>query len=352
MSSFSVAHLCILPLRPICCLLTVISLSVGANNLLAGDSSTAVLRVGIIGCDAHALSWTKIVNGPDAQGELAEIRFVAAFAGGSEDIPKSIELRDKAIEPMKKLGVEFVDSIDKLLAKVDAVMILSIDGRKHLEEAIPVFRAGKPVFIDKPIAASLADAIRIFHLADKHGVPCFSSSSLRYAERTLNIRKDPKLGEVVGCDQYAPCPLEPHHPDFFWYGIHGVEPLITIMGTGCKQVTRIHTDGTDVAVGIWQDGRIGTVRGIRQGRRGYGSTVYGTKGIVPGGGFDGYEPLIVEIVKFFKTGKAPVSHAETLEILAFMEAADASKRQGGRPITIQSIMDQARKAAANPVSSR
>ena len=243
------------------------------------------------------------------------------------------------------MGVEIVDSIDELLEKVDVVMILSIDGRTHLEQARPVFAAGKPVFIDKPIAGSLAEAIEIFRLAKKHNVPCFTSSSLRFAKRTIDIRQDPELGELIGCDQYAPCSLEPHHPDFFWYGIHGVEPLFTIMGTGCVSVTRVHTEGTDVAVGVWNDGRIGTFRGIRQGQRGYGSTVFGTKGIVPGGAFDGYEPLIVEIVKFFKTGKPPVSEAETLEIFAFMEAADESKRQGGRPVALETVLKKAQQEA-------
>ncbi|NOX99408.1 MAG: gfo/Idh/MocA family oxidoreductase, partial [Verrucomicrobia bacterium] len=160
-----------------------------------------------------------------------------------------------------------------------------------------------------------------------------------------NIHKDPKLGEITGAEVYSPCKTEPNHPDFFWYGIHGVEPLFTIMGQGCQSVTRIHTEGTDVAVGIWKDGRIGSFRGIRDGKRGYGATVFGTKGIVQGGGFDGYAPLIVEIGKFFKSGTAPVSEAETLEILAFMEAADESKRQGGKPITLESIMNKAMKVA-------
>ncbi len=312
---------------------------------LAAAEPTLPLKAGIIGLDAHARPWTQIINDPQAEGELADMVVVAAYPGGSPDIPQSMDLLKAAREPLAALGVEIVDSIDDLLKKVDVVMILSIDGRTHLEQARPVFAAGKPVFIDKPVAGSLTDAIKIFRLAEKHNVPCFSSSSLRFAEKTLNIRQQPGLGELVGCDQYAPCSLEPHHPDFFWYGIHGVEPLFTIMGTGCVSVTRIQTEGTDVAVGVWEGGRIGTFRGIRQGRRGYGSTVFGTKGIIPGGGFDGYEPLIVEIVKFFKTGKPPVSHAETLEIFAFMEAADESKRQGGRPIALETVMNKAQQAA-------
>jgi len=307
----------------------------------------ALLKAGIIGMDAHALPWTKIINNRQATGELADMTVVAGYPGGSPDIPQSLALRASSVGPVAKLGVEIVDSIDALLEKVDVVMILSIDGRTHLEQARPVFAAGKPVFIDKPIAASLAEAIEIFRLAQQFHVPCFTSSSLRFADRTRNIRQDPQLGELVGCDQYAPCTLEPHHPDFFWYGIHGVEPLFTIMGPGCVSVTRVHTPGTDLAVGVWNDGRIGTFRGIRQGKRGYGSTVFGSKGIVPGGTFDGYEPLIVEIIKFFKTGISPVSEAETLEIFAFMEAAEQSKREGGCPVTLESVLQQAHQKASN-----
>ncbi len=307
---------------------------------------TLPLKAGIIGMDAHALPWTKIINNPDATGELADMTIVAGFPGGSPDIPQSMQLLEKSVKPCSELGVEIVDSIDELLKKVDVVMVLSIDGRAHLEQAKPVIAAGKTVYIDKPMASSLAEAIAIFRMAKEHNVPCFTSSSLRFAERTLNIRKDPALGDLVGCDQHAPCSLEPHHPDFFWYGIHGVEPLFTIMGPGCVSVTRIHTESNDMAVGVWNDGRIGSFRGIRQGRRGYGSTVFGTKGIVPGGGFDGYEPLIEEIVKFFKTGKPPVSEAETLEIFAFMEAADESKRQGGCPVPLESVMKKAQQEAA------
>lgn len=307
---------------------------------------TLPLKAGIIGMDAHALPWTKIINDPKATGELADMEIVAGFPGGSPDIPQSMELLKSSVGPVSEMGVEIVDSIDALIKKVDVVLVLSIDGRTHLEQARPVFASGKRVYIDKPIAGSLADAIAIFRLSKEYNVPCFSSSSLRFAQRTLTVRNDPALGELVGCDQYAPCSLEPHHPDFFWYGIHGVEPLFTIMGQGCVSVTRVQTEGADIAVGIWNDGRIGTFRGIRDSQRGYGSTVFGTKGIVPGGGFDGYEPLIVEIVKFFKTGKPPVSEAETLEIFAFMEAADESKRQGGAPVTLESVMKKAQQAAA------
>jgi hypothetical protein len=188
--------------------------------------------------------------------------------------------------------------------------------------------------------------VAIYPLAQQLAVPCFSSSSLRFSPGILGMRNDPRVGKVIGCDARGPCSLEPHHPDLFWYGIHGVETLFTIMGTGCASVSRVQSEGTEFVVGRWNDGRVGTFRGLRAGAHGYGATVYGDKGIAPSGGYDGYEPLVIEIVKFFKTGKPPVSADETLEIYAFMEAADESKRQGGAPVSLESVLATARKLAA------
>jgi hypothetical protein len=169
---------------------------------------------------------------------------------------------------------------------------------------------------------------------------------LRFGPGVRGVRDDKRVGKVVGCDAYGPCSLEPHHPDLFWYGIHGVEMLFTVMGTGCASVTRAHTKGTDFVTGTWKDGRIGTFRGIRAGKAGYGALVFGTEGTVPSGGSGGYEPLVVEICKFFRTGQSPVSAEETLEIFAFMEAADESKRKGGAPVTLESVMKKARAEVA------
>jgi predicted dehydrogenase len=310
----------------------------------AQDQSTKPLRAGIIGCDtSHVVAFTKLLNGPKSPG----VRVVAAYPGGSPDIPSS---RDRVEGYTKQLRdefkVEIVDSIPALLEKVDVVLLESVDGRPHLEQARPVFQARKPVFIDKPAAGSLADAIKIFELARETGTPCFSSSSLRYADGIVAVKQDPKVGEVKGCDAFGPCALEEHHPDLFWYGIHGVETLFTIMGTGCKSVTRVHTDDTDFVTGTWADGRIGTFRGLRGGKPEYGAMVFGTKGNMKCAGGGAYNLLLEEICKFFKTGKAPVSAAETIEILAFMEAADESKRQDGKPVSLESVIAKARSEAS------
>jgi predicted dehydrogenase len=316
--------------------------------LAAPAQETKPLRVGIIGLDtSHVVAFTSLLNDPKSKGELAGVRIVAAYPGGSQDIPDSRDRLEGFTKTLReKYNVEIVDSINALLEKVDAVLLESVDGRPHLKQALPVLKARKPLFIDKPVAGTLADAIAIFDLAREYGTPCFSSSSLRFSPGILGMRDNPKVGKVIGCAAYGPCSLEPHHPDLFWYGVHGVETLYTIMGTGCVSVTRVHQKGTDYVTGTWKDGRVGTFRGIREGAAGYGALVFGSKGIAPSGGYGGYEPLVVEICKFFRGGKPPVSAEETLELFAFMEAAEQSKRHGGAPVTLEVVRKQASKEAA------
>ncbi|MEX2216717.1 MAG: Gfo/Idh/MocA family oxidoreductase [Phycisphaeraceae bacterium] len=327
-------------------LLVILLLAVSSSATLA---DAPPLRIGIIGLDtSHAPAFAKALNDPNAAADLANCKVVAAYPKGSPDIESSTSRVPKYTQDMKDLGIEIVDSIDALLAKVDCVLLETNDGRPHLAQLIPCLKAGKPTFIDKPIAGSLADAVAIFELSKKYKTPVFSSSSLRYAEGAQAIRNG-KIGDVLGCDAYSPCSLEATHPDLFWYGIHGVETLFTCMGTGCESVVRITSKDFDVAVGKWSDGRIGTFRGIRKGSAGYGGTAFGSKGVSEIGKSAGYRPLVVEIVKFFRTREVPISAAETLEIYAFMEAADESKRQGGKPVTIASVMEKARKDAEGKI---
>ena len=316
--------------------------------LTARGDDKPPLKAGIIGLDtSHVVAFTKTLNNPKAKGVLARVRIVAAYPGGSADIPESKNRLQGFTDQLRdKYHVEIVDSIDALLQKVDVVFLESVDGRPHLEQVKPVFKAKKPVFIDKPVAGSLADAVEIYRLAKESGTPCFSSSSLRFGPGILGARTDPKFGSILGCDAYGPCSLESHHPDLFWYGIHGIETLFTIMGPGCESVTRIETDKAEFVTGKWKDGRVGTFRGIRKGKTDYGAMVFGEKKVGPAGGFGGYEPLVVEICKFFESGKPPVTAEETLEIYAFMEAADESKRQGGKPVTLASVLERARAKAS------
>ena len=159
-----------------------------------------------------------------------------------------------------------MNSIPELLEQVDVVLLESVDGRIHLQEAIPVIKAGKPLWIDKPVAGSLADAIAIFELAKQHNVPVFSSSSARFSPGFQAAAKNDETGPVVGAETWGPCSYSTGTPDMFFYGIHGIEPLFVLMGTGCETVSRVASEGTDLVTGVWKDGRVGTYRGIHKGK--------------------------------------------------------------------------------------
>jgi hypothetical protein len=303
--------------------------------------TAAELRIGIIGCDtSHVKEFTETLNNPDAKGHVPGGKVVAAYRGGSEDIPESANRLNGYVKILtEKYGVKMYDTIEELCTNVDAVLLESLDGRPKLQQLKLVLDAKKPVFVDKPMAASLHDVIEMFAMARRAKVPIFSSSSLRFASNTVAVHNG-LIGTVTNAETYGPCELEPHHPDLFWYGIHGVEALYAVMGTGCATVQRTNTPEGKIQVnGTWARNHKGI---FREGN--FHGIARGTKGEAPVGSFDGYVPLVREIIKFFETGVAPVDSKETIEIFAFMEAADLSKSRGGKPVKVGEVLARAARA--------
>ncbi len=303
--------------------------------------SAAELRIGMIGLDtSHVPPFTDILNNPQNKAHVPGAKVVAAFKGGSPDIASSRDRVEGFTKTLvEKYEVKLYDSVEEMVKHVDAVFIESVDGRPHLAQAIPVIKAGKPLFIDKPMAGSLKDALEIFRLAKAAKVPVWSSSSLRYGKAAQSVRAG-SIGKVTYAETTSPAGLEEHHPDLFWYGVHGCETLFTVMGTGCESVKRGKTDDGKIEVtGKWKGGRTGIFREAK----GYTGLAKGEKGEVPIGAYDGYAPLVVEAIKAFQTGIVPVSPEETIEILAFMEAADESKRRGGAEVTLAEVLKKAGK---------
>ena len=288
------------------------------------------IRIGIIGLDtSHVTAFTRILNDSSAKDHIPGAKVVAAVKDSSPDIKASYSRVEKfTAELTGKWGVKLYPNVKELCKQVDAIMIENVDGRPHLKHAFDVIKSGKPLYIDKPLAGTFADCKKIYHLAKQHKVPIFSSSSLRFSKSTLAARAG-KHGKVLHCETFSPAHIEPHHPDLFWYGIHGVESLFTVMGAGCISVQRGTTkDGKIKVTGKWKDGRVGIFRESN----GYGGTAKCETGEYQVGTYDGYAPLVKEIIKFFISGKAPVDDRETLEIYAFMNAADESKSANGKEI--------------------
>ncbi len=303
--------------------------------VFAMAASAADLRLGIIGTDtSHVSVFTRTFNDPAHPEHIAGARVVAAYKGGSPDIESSSSrVENYAKEISTKWGVELVPEISAMCGKVDAILLESVDGRKHLPQAKEAIKCGKPMFIDKPLSSSYEDALEIARLAKAGGVRWFSTSSLRWSEMATAL-KSPDAKAVM---TWGPGPEEEHHYlDLSWYAIHPMEMMYTLMGTGCMEVSRTVSKDGDVIVGKWKDGRIGIVR-TGKPYSDYGAVVFGSKKAEQSNPKmkSGYTPMLREIVKFFQGGETPVANAETLEIFAFMDAAQKSKEQGGRPVKVR-----------------
>lgn len=301
----------------------------GATTALAA----AELRVGIIGCDtSHALAFTETWNDTNAPGHVPGFQVVAAYRGGSPDIPQSVKLGDEIVPKLKeKYGVKFYDTIEELCQHVDVVCLESLDGRPKLDQLKPVLRAKKRVFIDKPMGASFQQVNDMFRLARQARLPIFTASSLRFASNTVAVKQG-AVGMVTNAMTFGPCETEPHHPELFWYGIHGVEALFTVLGPGCQSVQwSTNAQGKLEISGSWLGGRTGKFCEAPN----FHGTASGRKGEMPVGEWDGYVPLVREISKYFTTGIPPMLPQETLEVFAFMEAAATSKQQGGAAVTLR-----------------
>ncbi len=314
-----------------------ISFATSLNSVYGFDGQNEK-RIGIIGMDtSHCVAFTKYIDSLNLG-----FKVVAAFTTVAKDIPACYTRVDKFIAELKGMGVKIMDSVAQVLEHVDYVLLETADGRVKLDQATEIFKSGKRVFIDKPVAASLKDVVGIYAQAKKYGITTFSSSGTRFISKAQSVRNG-ELGEVFGADTYSPVSYEPTHSDLFWYGIHGVELLFTVMGTGCVKVRRLKTDHYDHVTGIWNDGRMGTFRGILEGsgHRGYGGEAFGAKGISYLGGWEGYEPLVDHILTYFNTGEIPVKPAETIEIYGFMEAARVSSEQGGAWVDLLTVFEEA-----------
>ena len=296
-----------------------------------------MIRLGIVDFDtSHVVAYTQRLNHIEVNEEqwVEGAKIVMGCPGTSLMSPERVP---GFTEKLKSYGVKLVDNPTEMIGQIDGVLIESVDGSVHYERAKPFLEAGVPMFVDKPFTCSLDHAKAIAELAEKKNLPLFSSSSLRYALEVQEIGdKQDQLGKVLGADAYSPGSVHPRNPGLFNYGIHGLETLYALMGTGCTSVWAVSTDDVDVVTGSWEDGRIGTLRATRAGAHSYGFTAFCEKKVVPSSinaGFI-YRELLKRIVKMFETGKPPIDIKETLEIIAFIEAAMESARRDGERIAL------------------
>ena len=293
-------------------------------------------RLGIVSCDtSHVVQFTMRLNhiGISEDQWVDGGQVVAAVPGTSLVSPERIP---GFVQQLRDFGVEILERPGDLLGRVDAVFVEANDGSVHTDLALPFVDAGLPVFVDKPLATTVEDARRMVDAARAKGTPLFSASSLRYALELQGLKRDAQVGDIIGADAYSPAALHPRNPGLFNYGVHAVEMLYELMGTGCQSVRCVWEEGAEVVVGRWVDGRLGTVRGTRSGAHSYGFTVFGEKRVVPVA-VDArfiYRELLKVIVRMLETHSWPLSPEQLVEPVAFQVAAHESAQRGGEEIRL------------------
>lgn len=296
--------------------------------------------IGLIGTDSsHATAFAQLLNDPNRPLHVPGYRVLTAWPGGSPDFPLSASRVETIMGRLEtELGVVRATSPEEVAASCDALMLLSIDGRARTELFGRIAPYGKPVFIDKPLAISVRDAVKLEALSRAHEAPIFSVSALRYAVQDAMRRVSSAGAPVLEATAFGPLQIEPTQSIYYWYGIHLAEMLFALLGPDCLSVRTERCDEYDRIVGEWTGGRTGTAI-CRRPEAGYGYEAVirtdesqMTLPIDPDFNLH-YAGLVADAVSFFDTGVAPVPLEETLAIIRFLEAAESSLHAGGAPIS-------------------
>ena len=293
------------------------------------------LNIGMVGLDtSHCLAFTRILNDRGNEYHIPGAEVVAAYPGGSEAFSHSRNrVQGFTQQLQEEYGVQVYDDISDLARHVDAILLESVDGRQHLAQ-FEQLAIGRPVYIDKPFATTTADAYAMADIAAQTGTPIMSCSSLRYAAGLTDLDEGTT---VLAAEAFGPAALLPDYPGLFWYGIHGAEILFSTMGPGCASARCIAYPDLDVVIGEWEDGRMGVLRGTRIEDRQFGCVLHtadGTRCGIAGSQPPYYYLLLRQVMAFFQTGVSPIDVHETLDIIAFLEAAEQSRAEAGAVIAL------------------
>lgn len=288
----------------------------------------------MIGLDtSHVVAFTKLLNNPHERYHVPGGKVVVAFPGGSPDFELSLSRIEGFTEQLTThFNVEIVDTIEQVAAESDAILLESVDGAVHHEQLRAIVAFQKPIFIDKPFSLSSQVARDMIRLAEVHQTPVMSTSALRYAEGLTRILQQTDKGKIIGADCFGPMEMQATQLGFFWYGIHAIEMLVAILGRGAQSVMTFSNEEHDVMTVSWKDGRIGTVRGNRQGNSQFGAVIHFEHGsefvTIHAQQKPYYASLLEQIMTFFQDGVSRVPLQETQEIIRLIEAANESQRTG------------------------
>ncbi len=294
----------------------------------AADAAQKTLQLGVIGVDSsHLAEFSRRIN-TLFKDRQTRCHVTQMWTDGRHDMP------DDDVETWRLRarghGVVDADDLDAMLDAVDGVMVLTVNGARHLDHAAPALRRGLPTYIDKPLTCDLAEARTLLALSREHEARCYSASSLRFADEVAAIDRE-ALGDLVAIDAYGPGELNDAMPRLFHYGVHTIEMVDAIWGRGVRRVRAHITEPRDHVELEYHDGRYARLRMERVGAYDFGATLHGTESVAS---FrvdfsEVYNRLVAGMVRFFEGGRAPARLEAIVENIAVMEAAHRSIAHGG-----------------------
>lgn len=297
------------------------------------------LKIGLIGLDtSHCIAFAQILQDENFKYHLSGAHIIGAYPGGSQAFSLSHSRVEGFTNQLHtQYGIPIYDSLGQLASDVNAMMLLSGDGRQHFEQ-LQHLACGKPIFIDKPLATTTSETANILRLATQTNTPLMSCSSLRFAS---GISEPLAQGDkLIACESFGPATILPDYPGLFWYGIHGIDLLFSWMGTGCQRVRCISHPHMDVLIGEWEDGRLGLYRGTRFNDNTFGCLLHTDQGVSFRQASNDppyYFYLLKEVLDFFIHGSEKVSQEEMFEVIAFIEAAHQSIQNDGYPVSLKTV---------------
>lgn len=307
--------------------------------------------IGMIEGNGHPYSWSAIVNGYDPV-RMAECPYAAIPGYLGRQALESVRIDgarvthiwtdDPADAPKvaaASLIEHVVDHPEEVIGKVDAVIIATDDGDDHVRRARPFIEAGLPVFVDKPLATNTGD-LRQFIQWKTDGRALLSTSGMRYApEMRLSESQREMLGEFRWVTSFTCKTWER-------YGIHALEAVYPLVGTGFVSVLTLHQDGSDVVHVRHESGCQVTLAAIHDAYGSFGAVhLYGTKGQLALSLKDTYSAFRAQLLAFVemvRTGEPPFFFQQTVELMAIIIAGIRSREQGGAVIFVRDILAELR----------
>lgn len=319
--------------------------------------------LGMIPGNGHPYSWSAIVNGFDPAAMAAcPYPVIPKYLGAQP--PGTVRIEGARVthlwtdDPTEAPAVAAAALIPQIVARpedvigqVDALLVATDDGFDHVRRARPFVEAGLPVFVDKPLALTVAD-LRTFVAWEKAGARLLSSSGLRYAPELapyLAGTTNPALGDLRWISGVSTKTWER-------YGIHLLEPIARVLGPGFESVRLespavgaglprdphpssptveiahlTHRTGVQVSLPVIADGgaTFGTLH------------LCGTAGQATIRFVDTYTAFrrqLLSFIDYVRTGAAPYPWAETVEYMAVLIAGIRSRSEGSRRVAVAEII--------------